>query len=279
MNIRSVLVHLDTSPRCAARVDLAIALAQAHHAHLLGIAACGWPPDPVTVATDLLGFGPLVLANDELHAAARAACEAFADRSRERGLASYTARIEEAAGTQFLVELARCHDLAIVGQHERQGGDPIVPPDLAVQMLMGAGRPLIVVPWAGRFDRLPRTVVVAWSGTRESARALADALPLLAQASTVHLVGLEHAGSAATADTHRLDAAQQWLARHDIEARAHRERVEIGFGEAVLSRASELGAELIVMGGYGHSRAAEFVLGGMTRTLLTSMTVPVLMSH
>jgi nucleotide-binding universal stress UspA family protein len=279
MNYRSLLLHLDSSAICASRVELAIALALEHRAHLVGVAACGWPADPVTTAVELLGFGPLLLVNDERHRAARGACEAFAERSRARGLESFTARIEEAAGAQFLVELARCHDLVIVGQPERNGADPLVPADLVVQMLMGSGRPLLVVPWAGRFDKPPRTVLLAWSGTRESARALADALPLLSKAATVHLMGLERPGVNAATTQLRLDAAQQWLALHQVSARLHSETVDIDFGEAVLSRASELGVDLIVMGGYGHSRAAEFVLGGMTRKLLDSMTVPVLMSH
>jgi nucleotide-binding universal stress UspA family protein len=276
---RNLMVHLDSSPRCEARVELATSLALEHGAHLLGVAAAGWPARPAEVAVDLLGFGPLVPASDHQQAAAKAACEAFADRARARGLASYTARSEEAAGAQFLIEMARCHDLLIVGQHQREGADPIVPPDLAVRLLIGSGRPVLAVPWAGRFDATPRTLLVAWSGTRESARALADALPMLARASTVHLLGFERPHAEPGAGHASLDAARHWLGLHGVEARVHRETVDIDFGEAVLSRAAELGAELIVMGGYGHSRAAEFVLGGMTRKLLSSMTVPVLMSH
>lgn len=276
---RNLMVHLDSSVRCAARVELAIGLALEHEAHLLGVAASGWPARPAEVAFDLLGFGPLVPASDQLQRAAQHACELFADRARARGLASYTARTEEAAGAQFVVELARCHDLTIVGQREAEGADPIVPPDLAVRVLMGSGRPLLVVPWAGRFDAPPRAVLLAWSGTRESARALADALPLLARAQTVHLVGFDRPQAETSATQASLDAAQHWLNLHRVETRLHRETVDIDFGEAVLSRASELGADAIVMGGYGHSRAAEFVLGGMTRKLLASMTVPVLLSH
>jgi nucleotide-binding universal stress UspA family protein len=277
---RSLLVHLDSGARCAARVELAIALALEHRAHLLGVAACGWPPDPLSLGIDLLGFGPLVLADDSRRDAARTACEAFADRARARGLDSFTARVEEAAGARYLVELARCHDLTVAGQHDpARGGDPIVPPDLAVQLLLGAGRPLLLVPWAGRFERPPRTVLAAWSGTRESARALADALPLLSHASAVHLIGLQRPHDDEGGAALRLESAQQWLARHAVEAQVLHETVDIDFGDALLSRAADLGAELIVMGGYGHPRAAEFVLGGMTRKLLTGMTVPVLVSH
>jgi nucleotide-binding universal stress UspA family protein len=279
MSLRTLFLHLDSSPHCAARVDLAVELALRHEAHLLGVAACGWPLPPSAVASALGGFGPLVPPTDDLRQAAQASCERFAERARARGLASFTARVEEVGWGQSLVREARCHDLIVVGQTEPTGADPVVPKDLPVQMLVGSGRPLLVVPWAGRFSVPMRTAVIAWSGSREAARAVADALPLLRRADAVHVLAFERVGAYEFEAQAELDAVQQWLIHHRIPVRAHRETVDIGFGEALLSRASDLGAELIVMGGYGHSRATEFMLGGMTRTLMASMTVPVLMSH
>jgi len=279
MNYRSLLVHLDTTATCASRTEVAIGLALEHGAHLLGVAACGWPAAPAAVAGDLLGFGPLLPVGDGHRAEVERVCEAFADRARQRALGSFTVRIEEAAGAQYLVQMARCHDLVIVGQPVRAGSDPLVPRDLAVQLLMGAGRPLLVVPWAGRFESAFRTVALAWSGTRESARALADALPLLARASRVHLLGFERSRPNGDLVQAQLIDTQHWLTLHNIGAQVHREVVDIDFGEALLSRVTDLGADLIVMGGYGHTRAAEFMLGGMTKTVLSGMTAPVLMSH
>lgn len=279
MRYRSMLLHLDSSPPCASRIELAINLALAHESHLTAVAACGWPVPPTVVATDLLGFGPLIAPSDESRAAAEGVCERFADRARERGLDSFSAQVEEVAGAQALVRRARCHDLVVLGQPERKGGDPVVPADLVVQVLMGSGRPLLVVPWAGRYDGPIKTVAVAWSGSRESARAVADALPLLERAKSVHVLGFDRS-RADGADTQAgLDAVQQWLGRHRIAVQLRHETEDIEFGEALLSRVADLGADLIVLGGYGHSRATEFVLGGMTRTILASMTVPVLMSH
>jgi nucleotide-binding universal stress UspA family protein len=279
MNYRSIFLHLDSSPVCAGRIDFAINLALAHESYLTAIAACGWPVPSTVVATDLLGFGPLIPPSDESRQAAQGVCERFADRARERGLTSFSARVEEVAGGQVLVQQARCHDLAVLGQPERDGGDPVVPGDLAIQVLMGSGRPLLVVPWAGRFNAPPKTAVVAWSGSRESARAVADALPLLTRAKAVHLLGFDRTRAEGAGTQSGLAAVQQWLGHHRIQAQLHHETEDIEFGEALLSRVSDLGADLIVMGGYGHSRATEFVLGGMTRTILSSMTAPVLLSH
>jgi nucleotide-binding universal stress UspA family protein len=278
-NYRNLLVHLDSSAPCASRIDLAIGLALEHGAHLLGVAACGWPVPPAAVAGDLLGFGPLLQISDDHRAGAERACEAFADRARQRGLGSYTARIEEVAGAQYLVQMARCHDLSVVGQPQRAGSDPLVPADLPVQLLMGAGRPLLAVPWAGHFEAAPRNVLVAWSDSRESARALADALPLLTRADSVHLLALVRPRADASATMAQLEAVQHWLGLHGVATRSHLDVVDLDFGEALLSRVTDLGADVIVMGGYGHARAAEFILGGMTKTVLSGMTVPVLMSH
>jgi nucleotide-binding universal stress UspA family protein len=279
MNYRSMLLHVDNGAPCASRIELAIDLALAHESHVTAVAAYSWPAPPTIVATDLLGFGPLVPPPDELRKAAEAACERFADRARARGLASFGARVEELAGALSLVRLARCHDLVVLGQPEREGSDPAVPPDLAVQMLMGSGRPLLLVPWAGRFGAPFKTVAVAWSGSRESARAIADALPLLTRAATVHVIGIDHTGDNGLDTRMGLEAVQQWLGHHRIATKLHRDVADIDVGDALLSRIADLGAELLVLGGYGHSRATEFVLGGMTRTILSSMTVPVLMSH
>lgn len=279
MSYRSMVLHVDNGAACANRVDFAINLALAHLAHVTAVAAYSWPAPPTIVATDLLGFGPLVPPSDELRQAAQGACERFADRARERGLSAFSAHVDEVAGAQDLVRLARCHDLVVLGQPERNGSDPVAPAGLAVQMLMGSGRPLLFVPWAGRFDAPLDTVAVAWSGSRESARAVADALPLLARASAVHVLGFDRSGIEGVDTQSGLEAVQQWLGHHRIAAKLHREIADIDFGDALLSKIADLGADLLVLGGYGHSRATEFILGGMTRTILSSMTVPVLMSH
>lgn len=279
--LRSLFLHLDESAGCAGRIELAISLALQHDAHLLALATCGWPPHSAELGLDLLGFGPLLPPSDDLLVAAKRACERFAERAQARGLSSFSAQVEEVALAGSLVETARGHDMAIIGQPARgRRGETAAPAALPLRLLMESGRPVLMVPSAGHpVAAPPRTVLLAWKGTREAARAAADALPLLARAQAVHLIALERPGATDPAASSRLEGVQHWLATHGVHAQGHRQVCEGDFGHALLSRAAELGAELIVMGGYGHSRATEFVLGGMTRTVLAEMAVPVLLSN
>jgi hypothetical protein len=171
-------------------------------------------------------------------------------------------------------------------------------PGFAGSVLVGAGTPLLFVPAVDALpadaDGAPRCghrVLVAWSPTRESTRALRDAMPLLAGAEQVELVTLAEADGSAP----DLDGVRSYLQRHGVTARVHvlpRGSAPLSAGllgggwtpdvpvaEALLSHAADTGADLIVMGGYGHARLRELALGGVTRTMLKSMTVPVLMSH
>jgi len=145
-------------------------------------------------------------------------------------------------------------------------------------MLIDSGKPVLVVPYIGpQGSSIGRTVMIAWKETRETARAVAAALPLLQQAQRVHVAtwGDEHA-----VERRRMPELLAYLGRHGVEAVPHHYGDEPGsVGETILSAVADLDADLLVMGGYGHSRAREWILGGATRTILESMTVPVLMSH
>ena len=147
------------------------------------------------------------------------------------------------------------------------------------RLLLQVGRPVLVVPASGRFDAVGSTVMVAWKDTRESARAVHDALPILCRARHVHLVCLERPADNRHVSRSQLDELHRWLLRHEVEATLHQEAANSGIGQRLLARAGELGADLVVMGGYGHSRLHELVLGGVTRTLLAHMSVPLLLSH
>lgn len=172
------------------------------------------------------------------------------------------------------VQLARSADIAVLGQHDpdRRAGIP----HLAESMLLGSGGPVLVVPYAGRFEYVGRTVLVAWNGTRESARAVNDALPILENADKVVVFSVNPPDGPAWPGT---DVARH-LARHGAPAETSSSvSNDLDAGNAILSRAADFGSDLIVMGGYGHSRQRELILGGVTRTILQNMTVPVLFSH
>jgi nucleotide-binding universal stress UspA family protein len=231
-----------------------------------------------------------------------------ADRERSAVAAARVAAAAERSGMAIpfmpadgdpvtaTLAVAAQSDLVVLAQHE--AGDGQVP-GFAGSLLVGAGTPLLFVPNVDAFPtdadgapRCGRRVLVAWSRARESTRALRDSLPLLAAAEAVELVRLADAGESAAEP---LDAVCAYLRLHGVMATAHvivRGSAPIPGGlmwegwtpdvpvaEALLSHAADTNADLIVMGGYGHARAWELALGGVTRTMLKSMTVPVLMSH
>lgn len=179
-----------------------------------------------------------------------------------------------------LVELAKSVDLTITGQRppssRSEGAARFRPEDIVI----AAGRPVLVVPYAGTFEAVGRRVLAAWDGTREANRALNDALPLLADAEavTVMFVGahtreLEQHHAA-------LERVVRHLQRHGIKATLEETlRGDLAISDILLSRAADLAADLIVTGGYHHSQLREALIGGVSRELLAHMTVPVLMSH
>jgi nucleotide-binding universal stress UspA family protein len=280
MTYRSILVHLDESPRCTVRVDIAARLARVHGAHLHGLAPAGRVNLPAQVTPSLVGVpNYMALAQAGLNERAAALVDAFGQRADAAGLDAFDGRVVEDDSVHALVEQAHVHDLVVLGQTDRGSPASSMEVNIPEQVFMQSGTPTLVVPYVGAFDTVGECVIVAWNATRESARAVRDALPLLRAARRVHLLCF-----GATRDLHhvsrrQLDDARRWLARHGIEAVLHQEPVQAKVGEVLLSRACDLGADLLVMGGYSHSRVLEFVIGGVTRRLLADMTVPVLMSH
>jgi nucleotide-binding universal stress UspA family protein len=212
-----------------------------------------------------------------------------AEAARQAESAFVAATAHQARSTEFrasrrdalgAVQLnARYADLVIAGQPEPDGGSG-VDATFAEDLVMGAGRPVLFVPYAGRFPEVGRRVLIAWNAGREAARAVTDALPLLTRAGTVQVVAFDPLkGDADHGDLPGADIALV-LARHGVKvsvAQQHSDEVDVG--NQILSRAADMQSDLIVMGAYGHSRLREMVLGGVTRTLLDTMTVPVLMSH
>lgn len=278
MPYRTLLVHLDAGARCEARVALAAQLAAEHDAHLVGLAPTGtvfMPPDP---SGGGLGAHYLQLSIDYLREEAEKQATRFRNQAMALGLRSFEARIDAEDPGPSLVTHARHADLVVVGQYE-PGTESATPADLAQQVLMQGARPVLVVPYAGEPAPVGRKVLVAWDRGREAARAIADALPLLCRAAAVELVVFEPAGSGGTPGEWPGADIAQWLARHGVQAEVVRVATPIDTGNALLSHVADIGADLVVMGGYGHSRFRETVLGGVTRTVLRDMTVPVLMSH
>jgi nucleotide-binding universal stress UspA family protein len=189
-------------------------------------------------------------------------------------------RVIEGEVARLMTIHARHADIVILGQPDPDAALAGSASHLAESVLLGAGRPLLMVPYAGRFAAIGRRALVTWNATREAARALNDALPLLRRAEQVKILTIASSGDAAPgAALSEVDITRH-LARHGIAADVTTSVADnIDVGDLILSRAADFGSDLIVMGGYGHSRLREWVLGGVTHSLLRHMTVPVLLSH
>jgi nucleotide-binding universal stress UspA family protein len=280
MAIRDILVHLDATPRAATRLALAAGLAQRLQAHLTGLFVLDIPL-PVFAGGEMAGAAAMADMIDGMRAAGleeSAKVEAsFAETLRREGIAGEWRLAEGITGAQLALQ-GRYADLLVVGQAAPDGATP---GNAAIEAaLFQSGRPVLVVPHSGAVASLGRRALVGWNASREASRALHDALPLLAGAESVTVLtinaepSVEGHGEEPGADIAR------HLARHGLQVTVRRiAGAEISAGDLLLNEAADLGADLIVMGGYGHSRLRELVLGGATRTLLGQMTVPVLMSH
>ncbi len=302
MAYQEIVVHQGLDQRTPDRLELSAHLAQTHEARLIGVHTAGdlrlpsgvWPSPNINFREEL----------ETKYSAAIADVEAkFSDCAQRYGVRSEwrTVALPYAAG---LTQTAHCSDLVVIGQ-----ADPDEPIDLRRKVeavVLGAGGPVLVIPYAGRFKTVGRRVMVAWNGSRESARAVRDALPILADAEEVVVFQINPPDPDSLAG---VDLAEH-LARHgvrtttsrmatssrtdavDAETTAasdfgfsqhggvwHGPTSQISDGNALLDAVSDAGVDMLVMGAYGHARLRELVLGGVTQHILREMTVPVLMSH
>ena len=282
MTYRSLLVLLDRNPACEARMRAAIGLAGKFCCHLVGLAPTGLVdvPMPIETTAGLAEFA--ADARDVLRGEAEQAAGRFRDECREARIESFEAVVDESDQALSLLRHAHCSDLAVLTQADPGARDHRAAQALVEQVVLASARPTLVLPYAGGFDAPGSCVLVAWDDSREASRALSDALPLLRLAGRVHVERWNEGSDDDDDDKaprRRLDALHGWLARQGVSAELRVEPADSRVAEAMLSRASDLGADLIVMGAYGHARWAERVLGGATHRLLASMTVPLLMSH
>jgi nucleotide-binding universal stress UspA family protein len=273
---RSILVHMDASPRCAVRLALARQLARDHAAAaLLAMPALEPRPVPEPLPMDL---GMPVFRSEVDPDHRRRAFDTFNFALGLGDPAMTWVELPPVAPAWGMVQASRYVDLMVFGQPDPE--DVLttdVPRDLVESVVMESGKPALVIPHAGRFDGMGRNVLIAWTPTRECARAVEAALPLLQRASRVHAVSWGEDSFEPAETTFGLARALRW---HGVECMAHRypgspEKL----GELLLSGAATEGCDLLVMGCYGHHRLRELLLGGTTRTILRSMTLPVLLAH
>jgi nucleotide-binding universal stress UspA family protein len=285
MELKDILVHLDASARSAVRLGVAAELAARHRAHLTGLYVIDLPPPDMFYGFPS-AFLDLQRAEDIVQrmrgtavAEANHIEEAFLDRLHHDGLEGEWRVVEGLAGEVVALH-GRYADLIVLGQNDPRAptGGRVV--DLPATALMACGRPLLMVPFAGNFPVVGQDVLVGWNATAEAARAVNDALPILQHAHKVTVLSINpRRGIRGDGDVPAADIALH-LARHGIQAEAaHTVATDIPEGDALLSYAADIGADLLVTGMYSHSRMREMVFGGVTRSLLSEMTVPVFMAH
>jgi nucleotide-binding universal stress UspA family protein len=272
MTIKDILVHIDTAPACEARLSLTIRLARRFDARITGLLIL---PSPETLALPDSGMAAVALATylADLKKAAATAGDNFLATVRGHGLeAAWKAEVGPAV--RRFTRRARAVDLVILGQRDPDHPTELTAPE---DVILACGRPVLVVPYAGRFDDAGARVLIAWNGSREAARAVQEALPLMTIADAVTLLAAKPKGPA---DEDLSPEVARHLARHGFNPRVEPTIArDAGIGDEILSRAADLSADLIVMGAYGHSRFRESILGGATRAILRQMTLPVLMAH
>ena len=274
--IKDIIVNLGLGARDPAG-DFAISVANTFDAHLLGVA---FVYDPIIPGTVMGGIPPQFIESQRIDSekTARTAIARFEQAAKRAGVSyeslNVSASISGAA--ERLGRLARRFDLAIVGQPEREKSAPDEVVDEGV--LFESGRPVIFVPYIQKAVLKLDRVMVCWDGSRAATRAIADSLPFLRKAKKVEIVMV--AGKAGKEDEIPGVDLGQHLARHGLEVDVKRITApNIDVSSTILSYAADTNADMIVMGGYGHSRLREFILGGVTRSILETMTVPALMSH
>ena len=275
-SLAQLLVHLDTSPQALQRLDVACRLGQAHGAAVAALYAV-MPslvelPFSPEIGADMAAS--LLSIDEEQRTRVRTA---FYQSRQASDVHATWAEICDLSFTAAFSQQALYADLLVLGQLDPSNVPPGVPADFVESVLADSGKPALILPYINVPVSIGETVVVAWKPTREAARAIRAAVPLLQRARSVQILAWGDDDEGISGE--RLDL-NRYLALHGVEATWHHEGEEPrALGELLLSRAFDLNADLLVMGCYGHSRAREWVLGGTSRTVLEAMTLPVLMAH
>jgi len=278
MPYKTILVHLDESQRVRERIRIAANITMADNAHLIGAAMIGI--STLSYQSNVADRDPILakhiefLRNKAVHAVSE-----FEPLVQGMGVVSFEGRVVDGEASEGITLQARYSDLVIVGQTDLDEPAPSVPPDFAQHVLMHSGRPVLIVPGKGEFPHVGKKVLISWDASRGATRAVTDAIPLLQHADVVQ-VAVFNAETRAIAHGEEPGAdLALYLARHGIKVDVLRQQTGRDVGSALLSLATELGSDLIVMGGYGHSRFRQMLLGGVTRSVMAGMTIPVMMSH
>jgi nucleotide-binding universal stress UspA family protein len=277
MAYKTILVHCDVSRGTAGRLRIAADLADRFGGHVIGLYVRRAFQAPAFTAAGPAMDSLYRTYETTVRAEEAMAAAAFRDAVGNKGLSSEW-RVADGYVDEILAAEARVADLVIVGQAEPDSPPTTTPADLAEGIAMAAECPVLIVPYIGAAKPPGKTVMLCWNDSREAKHAATAALPLLAAADKVIVLIIDP-----KADRNREEPGADvavWLARHGVKVTVQRDSAaDSDVGGVILSRAADHDVDLIVMGIYGHSRLRERVLGGASRTLLASMTAPLLVAH
>jgi nucleotide-binding universal stress UspA family protein len=276
MSYKTILVHLNDKRRAERLLEPTLFLARRYNAHVIGLhvyPGISAPPIPIPGSGQVIGMA--------LGAGRKESDEIAALFSQMTANQPFVAECRAVKALGFdlgavVMDHARCADLVVAGQADPDWDfSPVL--DFPERLALESGRPVLVVPHAGRYREIGRNAVIAWKPAREAARAVFDALPLLKSAQNVQILEVNQSPIHGAMPDTSIAAA---LRRHGIKPTQRSTlAADISAGDEILSRLADAGADLLVMGAYGHSRMRELILGGVTRHISRHMTAPTLWSH
>ncbi len=269
MNLKDILVHIDNRPTCASRLAVAIQLAKQQDARLSGLYVISHPY-----------YAPHHHPPQELAAEAKGHFERAVEQA---GLEMEWICVDTVMSGLDLPNALNLyghyHDLLVVSQTDFDAPDRTIPPTLPEKAILGSGRPVLVVPYAGEYKTLGKRTMLAWRGGPESSRALHDALPLLRHADSVRVISIQGRHGDEAYSVHDADICEH-LQRYGLPISSEKLSAgELSVGDILLNRCADEGIDLLVMGAFSRSRRGHQTLGEVGTQLLKMMTVPILMSH
>jgi nucleotide-binding universal stress UspA family protein len=278
MSMKDILVHVNASRHCRKRLEIAARLAKLFDARLTGLYTSAPHDVPFFMMEEVVSKIEPTMRGWWLATRDRVKSE-FDAFLRETGIAADWVEVEDAVAAA-VADYARYADLTIVGQTDPEELLPRPEYDVPESVALDSGRPVLLIPYAGSLPTVGRRVLIAWNGSAQSARAVNDAIPFLRKAETVTILTIDPQGPRNGRVVRPGARIAAHLAQHGVKAEQRESAAEgAAVDRMILSQASDLGADLVVMGAYGHARSREIVLGGATRAVFKYATMPVLMSH
>jgi nucleotide-binding universal stress UspA family protein len=274
MSIKTILLHLNNDPQLESRIEIALNLAARHDAHIKALFTIA----QVTVPTSFMGYVPPEFIEQSKIAEKKEAEDAKAKLEKLSAAAGRQIEviIEEGYAPDLISAYAVAVDLIIIGQGDPEADNKAQSQYIADELVVSSPRPVLVIPFVGNYENFGKHIIVAWNNSRESSRALHEALPFLTEAEKVTLLSV----NANDVDSFETEHVLAHLKRHGINANFKAGIwPDLKVGDALLDALVDHGADMLVMGAYGHSRIREMILGGATENILAHMTAPVLFAH